>query len=209
VIENYTIDEFGVIHQNKIIKKIKTYDVDYVKNSYNNYGEQVRNMSHLRLGYLMGSIGQVNKILDVGYGNGDFLSLCTTQIPKCYGNDVSGYKIPKDCVFIDNVCSKDFDVVCFFDSLEHFEDIDFIKNLKTKYIFISLPWCHNHSDEWFKNWKHLREDEHLHHFNDKSLINFMNHCGYEMVSISNIEDTVRTSINNDKNILSGIFKKYK
>ena len=39
------------------------------------------------------------------------------------------------------------------------------------------------SDDWFRSWKHRREDEHIFHFNDQSLID------------------------DNKNILTGIFKK--
>jgi hypothetical protein len=207
MLENYKVDEFGVIKQKKIINKITDYNLNYIKNSYNSYGEKVNNISHLRLGYLIGAIGKINKLLDVGYGNGDFLKLASTFIENCYGNDISGYEIPNNCSFIDDIFKENFDVICFFDSLEHFDDINFIKNLKTTYIYISLPWCHYHSDEWFLNWKHRREDEHIYHFNDISLIKFMENCGFEKVSISNIEDIVRTPINNDFNILTGIFKK--
>jgi hypothetical protein len=207
MIENYTIDNLGVIKQIKIINEEKIYDKKYVENSYNNYGEKVSNISHLRLGYLIGVVGKINKILDVGYGNGDFLKLSSTFIEKCYGNDISNYPLPSNCKFIDDIFSENFDVICFFDSLEHFHDISFVKNLNTKYIFISLPWCHYHSDSWFQNWKHRREDEHIYHFNDDSLVNFMDSSGFEKVCISNIEDIVRTPINKDYNILTGIFKK--
>jgi hypothetical protein len=207
MIENYSIDKFGVIHQINILEKKTNYDINYVKNSYNNYGEKVANISHLRLGYLLGVVGKIEKILDVGYGNGDFLKLCTRIIPRCFGNDVSGYQLPENCSFVEDITTQVFDVVCFFDSLEHFEDLEFVRNLKTKYIYVSLPWCHNYSDEWFLKWKHRRVDEHLHHFNEESLTLFMNDCGYEKLTTSNIEDLVRTPINNEKNILTGIFKK--
>jgi hypothetical protein len=207
MMKNYIIDDLGVIKQEKIINVEKKYDKIYVENSYNNYGEKVSNISHLRLGYLIGAIGKVNKILDIGYGNGNFLKVASNFIDKCYGNDISNYPLPSNCHFISDIFSEEFDVICFFDSLEHFHDISFVKNLNTKYIYISLPWCHYHSDEWFENWKHRREDEHIFHFNEKSLINFMESNGFEKISISNIEDVVRTPINNDYNILTGIFKK--
>ena len=83
--DNYDIDEFGVIHQKKIYPI--TYDEKYVKERYDTYGEKVRQMSFLRLGYLLGAINKIPKsILDVGYGNGDFLKTCVSIIPECFGN---------------------------------------------------------------------------------------------------------------------------
>ena len=165
-------------------------------------------MAYLRLGYLLGIIREpIYSILDVGYGNGDFLKACSTINIERYGNDISSYKVPEGSVFIDDILNHKYDVTCFFDSLEHFEDINFVKDLKTEYIYISVPNCHNFSDEWFKDWKHRREDEHLYHFNRKSLINFMDECGFDCIVISNVEDIIRRNNLNEPNILSGIFKK--
>ena len=207
MLKNYEKTNLGVIKQINV-KKIKKYDKDYVDNSYNNYGEKVSNISHLRLGYLLGVIKEkITSIIDVGYGNGNFLNVCKTYIDNCYGNDISGYKIPEGCEFVENILEKNYDVVCFFDSLEHMEDIDFISKLKTKYIYISLPNCHYFSDEWFETWKHRREDEHLWHFNENSLCEFMLSHNYEKIDISNIEDIVRIPYDKYNNILTGIFKK--
>jgi len=208
MLKNYIKNKDGVIQQSKIVNSKKKYDVHYVNESYNLYGDKVTNMSYLRLGFMIGAIKEkINSILDVGYGNGSFLKICTEHINECFGNDISEYPLPENCEFIDNIFENNFDVVCFFDSLEHFDDIEFVSKLKTKYIFISLPWCHYHSDEWFEHWKHRRVDEHLYHFNDKSLKNFMLRMGYECILMSNIEDSIRKPISKDYNILSGVFKK--
>jgi hypothetical protein len=208
MLKNYEILLNGVIKQKKIVKTIKEYNIDYVSERYNTYGEKGLQMAYLRVGYLLGSIKEeLNSVLDVGYGNGDFLKVCSEKIKNCFGNDISNYPLPHGCVFVDDIFKDEYDLVCFFDSLEHFEEIDFVSKLKTKYVCVSLPWCHNKSDEWFENWKHRREDEHLWHFNDNSLVNFMVEMGYELVNVSNVEDTIRKSINEDKNILTGIFKK--
>ena len=196
---NYEKLDNGVIKQ-KQVNKIN-YDLQYIYKSYDSYGNIVDNMSHLRLGYLLGIIGSIpNSILDVGYGNGNFLKTCKNIIPNCYGNDLSGYPIPKDCEFKTNIYTDEYDVVCFFDVLEHFDNIYDISNLKTKYIYISGPECHYFSDEWFENWKHRKENEHLWHFNKTSLNNFMNELGYKNLSFSNIEDIIRKPIDNNSNI---------
>lgn len=205
MLENYKELPNGVIKQSVINKR--KYDTEYIEKSYNTYGELGVRMSYLRYGFIIGSIGHIpNSILDVGYGNGDFLSVCKNTINKCYGYDISGYKLPEGCLLSESI-EIEVDVVTFFDSLEHFEDISFVKKLKTKYVVISVPWCHNFSDEWFSKWKHLRPNEHLFHFSEKSLINFMNENEYELINYNNIEDIIRKNTNNDKNILTAVFKK--
>ena len=210
MLDNYKRLKNGVIKQLNFIHSIKEYNIDYIKNSYDSpqYKEGSTYMSYLRLGYLLGNLKKVpDKILDVGYGNGDFLKAAKNCIPKCFGFEINNYDIPIDCFNVDNIYNQDYDVVCFFDVLEHFEDIYEIQNLKTNYIYISLPECHYTSDEWFLNWKHRKPDEHLWHFNKKSLRYFMKEIGFKLISYSNIEDTIRKGNEQESNILSGIFQK--
>ena len=207
--ENYEVLENGLIKQKTILNEIRTYDYDYVNNSYNQYGEKGSQMAGLRLGYLIGILGYVpSSILDVGYGNGDFLKVCKNVI-ESYGNDISGYPVPEGVKFVDNIFDKHYEVITFFDVLEHFEDINFVKDLNCDYIYISLPWCHFFNEEWFMNWKHRRPDEHLWHFNHKSIEKFFNEMGYDMVDYSDIEDVIRTTNESYSNILTAIFKKRK
>lgn len=205
MLKNYSINSDGVVFQ--IEKTTREYTSEY-SIAYNNYGEMTNYMSHLRLGYIVGSIGHIPKsILDVGYGNGSFLKTCSKIIPNCYGNDISGYELPNDISFVSDIESKFFEVITFFDSLEHFIDIEFVKNLNCDYICISVPWCHYHDDDWFENWKHRRPNEHLHHFNQKSLNKFMQRMGFDIISSTNIEDTIRVGVGKEYNILTSIFKK--
>ena len=209
MLDNYSMLPNGVIKQNIITEEFK-YDVEYIKERYDSeaYKDNVKKMSFMRLGYVIGSLGYIpQSILDVGYGNGDFLKACSTIILNCYGNDVNDYPLPWEVSFVDDIMKSEYEVITFFDALEHFEDIYFVKDLKCKYIVISVPNCHYFSDEWFKEWKHRRENEHLYHFNEKSLIKFMDECGYDMVNVSNIEDSIRKNNHDYTNILTGTFKK--
>lgn len=196
----------GVIKQSFFIKI--DYNYDY-SNKYNKYGEKGKYLSHLRYGVLLGVLGRAPKsITDVGYGNGDFLSVCRSHISNVFGCDLSEYPVPEGCT---KIAFQDInsEVTCFFDSLEHFEDITVVKDLKSDYVFISVPWCHYLSDEWFRDWYHRRENEHLYHFNKDALIAFMNESGYACIYCDCFEDIVRknTSVAPLANILSGIFKK--
>jgi hypothetical protein len=205
--ENYEKLKSGIIKQ-KIIQKID-YNYEY-SNKYNSYGEKSNYLSYLRLGVLLGTLNKIpESILDVGYGNGDFLKNAKNIINSCHGFDISKYQLPPNIIIEDSIFDKHFDVICFFDSLEHFDDINIIDKLDCDYIFISVPWCHNNSDDWFLNWYHRRPNEHLWHFNDKSLVNFFEENGYTKIYLGNFEDTIRknSSCGNQPNILSAIFKK--
>tara|TARA_Y100000593_G_scaffold31767_3_gene62504 strand:- start:31751 stop:32401 length:651 start_codon:yes stop_codon:yes gene_type:complete len=207
MIDNYEKMLNGLVKQSSFFDKKKKYDTRYIDERYNSYGELSRRMSFLRLGFLLGAIPETpSKILDIGYGNGDFLNCAKDFISDPAGFDVNGYPVPEGCRFVKDIYEERFDVVCFFDVLEHFEDIYEIRKLKTSYIYISVPECHYLSDEWFLNWKHRRPDEHLWHFNKSSLRKFMNELGYILITYSNVEDCIRTPDSNESNILTGIFK---
>jgi len=204
MIKNYIKDGFGVIHQLKHDRYL--YNVDYVTRNLGPLGEKLTQMSHLRLGYITGSIGRVPySVLDVGYGDGAFLKACRSIINNCYGNDISTYPVPMHCLFIENILDVRVDVITFFDSLEHFEDISFLADLQCNYVSISVPWCHYYSDEWFKQWKHRKPDEHLKHFSKDALIAIFDHYGFSLINTCGIEDVIRKGDAN--NILTATFKK--
>ena len=204
MIENYAKNQLGVIYQ--IERQPFIYDRGYVDTRYGN--APVQAMSHLRFGHVVGVLGRVPKsILDVGYGSGDFLKCARSLV-----SDVSGYDIPPafpvaGIDIVDSLYDRPYELVTFFDSLEHFEDPAEIQNLQAAFVHISVPWCHYFSDEWFRNWKHRRPNEHLWHFNPSSLQAFMKSVGYELISFSNLEDAIRKSDGSWPNILSATFRR--
>lgn len=207
MLNNYILDANGIIKQN-VVETVITYGKEYVLNSYNKYGELAHYISYLRYGYLIATLQKTpTTILDFGYGNGAFLKVCRNVIPNCFGYDIGEYDVPDKCIRINNIYNQYFNVVTFFDSLEHVDDIYFLNKINCDYIMISVPECHYLSDEWFKNWKHRRENEHIWHFSREALINFMNGQGYKLMNISNIEDVIRKPIDENTNIITGIFKK--
>ena len=189
----YIIGMDGNIHLKD--PKPFVYNEQYVKDRYESYGWQTRAMSLLRLHFIRDFINIDSlSVLDVGYGNGDFLDVCQKHGMLAYGYDVSGYKLPKDVEAADNMFDEHYDLITFFDSLEHFKYIEFVEDLDCKYICISVPWCHypkEASEEWFVKWKHLRPEEHYHHFTRLGLEAFMERMGYTMLDYNNIEDSIR------------------
>jgi hypothetical protein len=207
MLKNYYKDLFGVIHQ----KEVKKFEKDYAT-QYNDYGELSNYMAYLRYGYMIGVLGRIPySIVDVGYGNGAFLNVCKETIKNCYGYDISDYPVPEGCKKIDNnFFQKDwyqyYDVITFFDSLEHFENIEFIRDLDCRNIIVSVPNCEYSNDKEFEDWKHRRENEHLHHFDYYSLRNFFDYAGWKVLGHSKVEDLIRK--NGPKcNILTMVFER--
>ena len=76
MITNYKINQDGVIEQ--INKEKFIYDNSYA-NRYAIFN--TKSIENLRLGYIIGSIGKIpDSIMDIGYGNADFLNHCKNII---------------------------------------------------------------------------------------------------------------------------------
>lgn len=207
MLTNYTKDQWGVVHQTTRSKFV--YDKSYVEQRYQPIPQLVQQISHLRLGYVMGSVTQrPQRILDVGFGTGDFLKTCAKLGMITSGCDLYSDFLPENTAFVEHPTQGQYDVITFFDSLEHFETLDWIRDLDTKWVVISLPWCHYpHDDMWFESWKHRKPDEHLHHFNHHSLQSWMASQGYRCENWCNVEDVIRMPVDNLPNILTATFEK--
>jgi len=197
----------GVIKHVKAVPPL--YDVDYTTKYKVSLGGQDDELSCLRLGLLIGATNQpIAKLLDVGYGDGNFLERASTVVQKCFGYDVSpAFPAPPNVTSVNSITGAYYDVVTFYNSLEHIPEIDFVKDIQCKYLVVTTPWCHYFSDEWFQNWKHRKPNEHIWHFNDETLSRFMRTRGYVCVHYSNAEDTLRGEKSGYASYLTAIFRK--
>lgn len=191
MLPNYEKLPCGTVHQIQV-GELRKYDLKYAE-QYDRYAENNERISWLRLGALKSMIGSepINSLLDVGYGNGYFLKACAQAGIDCFGYDITGYPVPEAKIINDPTVKVD--VVTFYDSLEHMPDpAGFIRKLQTRHICISVPCAYNvESDDWFRNWKHRRPDEHLWHWNATSLTRYMCKLSFYPSCIGYPEDLIR------------------
>jgi hypothetical protein len=200
----------GYLHQSEMTGPLPDYSATYSKQRYDTYTTNDR-MSELRFNLLNKVIKTFDSVTDFGYGNGAFLHHCNKNGKTTYGFDISDYPTPEGSLKINDVNDYEVDVVTFYDSLEHIPGtnlVGFLEGLKTKYVCISVPWYHEEQgEEWFMNWKHRRENEHLHHFDSHGLVNLLQLSGYKILYLGNDEDEVRTPVSDLPNILTVIARK--
>ena len=202
MLSGYSINKNGVIHQDN--RKPYIYDKNYLLALRPPQPNDT--MAFLRLGYIIGSIKEIpSSICDVGYGEGEFLKACAGLIGHRSGIEINGLELPPGCT--EGSYSSYYDVITFFDSLEHFPDIDFVKDLNCKYLVVSVPSCNQgENNEWFSKWKHRKPNEHIWHFNTISLSKQMLEYGFELICTTSVEDAIRKS-ENKPNIVTSVFKR--
>lgn len=180
------------------------YDKKYVDERYEKYST-VEAMNHLRLGHLMGHVGD-GRILDVGYGNGGFLKLAAKAGFETFGNDVhaADFGITEHPL----ISPETYAAVTFFDSLEHFSDLEPVRNLveRADVVIVSMPLPPSTFPE-NREWRHYRPGEHLHYFCPMSLSRFM-HATHACVGVSHMEDVIRKPQDGLKhNIFTSVFER--
>lgn len=215
MLANYTVNRDNLLFQ--LERPGFVYDVQYVAERYDTYGVLNDLMSQLRLGSLISAIGHIpGSLVDVGYGNGSFLKAAHAAGIDCEGYDVSGYPLPSGVRKSENWVHDDVEVVTMFDVIEHFDTPYVVEQCRAQYLVMSTPWCHyaeiqrnageQAADQWFQDWKHRRPNEHLWFFDPYNLQQFAARIGARVLSCTNVEDTIRKSVDGRPNILTAVLR---
>jgi len=179
------------------------YDVNYAL-QYEKLA--CESMSAARCGLLLGllDLPEKAKILDVGYANGAFLKSMARIGYDVYGIDLHGHDFGIREVSFDD--ELDFNLTCFFDSLEHFSDLELPLKIKTDYAIVSLPNMPPFFPERPEAWKHYKPGEHLHYFTAGSLDYYMRRWGLaRKLAFGHTEDVVRGRYMYEGRLLPNIY----
>lgn len=183
------------------------YNADYVRNRYDSY-DTTEVMSYLRLGFVKAIVrgARGTRLLDVGYGNGSFLKAATKAGFDTFGNDVHGADYGIRNVPMEEAAELPWDVVTFFDSLEHFDSLELPRKLisRARIVIVSIP-CRPESFPVRREWRHYRPGEHLHYFSTYSLELFGAYRHF-VAARSDAEDAIRGRLaSGHQNILTMAF----
>lgn len=159
------------------------YDLEYWE-KYQSYINDLGEKLTLARANFVNSENITGKICDVGIGSGQFVSEM-----QCYGYDINKFakRWLEDVGLFGDPYSTKFDVLTFWDVLEHIDDPSIIIS-KVKHIFLSIP-VHADVTSCLAS-KHLRPSEHIWHFTHDGIINFMNLLGYELKTTANFESVL-------------------
>jgi len=214
MLPNYRVDAFGVIHQ--IDFTPIAYDKKYIS-YYEEKSDRTIKLGYQRMGWLLGLLDRLpSSVLEIGYGTGTFIEAAhISGVADCAGCDIADYPLPDGIPFMDwdAALSRSWDVVAMFDVLEHIPDLSFLARLDARHLAIAVPYCRyrelgSQGDDWFRNWRMLLPNEHLHHFDRQSLPALLASHGYRAVTLNTFEDGIRLRPGETgPNILSGFFSR--
>lgn len=214
MLDNYRIDEFGVIHQVEFTPI--TYDKKYIS-YYEDLSDRTIKLGYQRMGWVLGLLGRIpSSVIEIGYGTGTFIEAAEiTGVADCAGYDIAHYPLPDGVRFVewDAAMAARWDLVAMFDVLEHIPDVSFLGRLKAQHLALAVPYCRHRElgaagDAWFRDWRMLLPNEHLHHFDRESLVALLDHHGFDCVTLNTFEDGIRLRPGETgPNILSGFFRK--
>jgi hypothetical protein len=158
-----------------------SYFDKYVGYERTEFGDKL-NYERVRIANMFSS----GTIIDIGIGSGQFVravdglgyDVCPKAVDWLKGQDkyVDLYKQG----------AYNADLVTFFDSFEHIDDIELaVEKCLGRNILISIP-IFNDKAHVLRS-KHFRKDEHYHYFTESGLITFFALRNYECLFKSNIE----------------------
>jgi hypothetical protein len=212
VLDNYRMDEFGVIHQVEFTPI--QYDKEYIT-YYEDLSDRTIKLGYQRMGWILGLTGRMPaSVLEIGYGTGTFIEAARISgVADCAGYDIARYPLPEGVPFIewDAALAREWDLVAMFDVLEHIPDLSFLGSLRTRHLALAVPYCRYRElgpagEDWFRRWRMLLPNEHLHHFDRESLVALLAHHGFDCVTLNTFEDGIRLRAGETgPNILSGFF----
>lgn len=180
--------------------------IEYGKKYLETYkGRPTLELSWVRLAFLY-IYKKDGRILDIGYGDGEFIRQGSRA-----GFTVLGYDAHMDEIGVPVVKSLEpgvFDIVTMFDSFEHMPDLNEPFKVAPSLFVVTVPWLpEGVMDENIRTWRHYKPNEHLHYFTEKSLRAVFSRHGYGMETREPIEDLIRKNPQASPNTMTFVFRR--
>lgn len=180
--------------------------IEYAEEYHEKYSQYpLMRMSNLRADFIEKFVhGEVDSVLDVGFGTGDFLKVMKERKYEIFGLEVNEESWKHGLGWVHPYAGEKVGIATFYDSLEHIPNIvEVLGSINTKYLFVSIP--NFKGMDSIEGWRHYRPGEHIYYFNLITLNRFINRFGYELIASDFPEDEIRNT--EDKNILTAVFKR--
>lgn len=204
---DYCDDPGGGFRQRDLTVR-QVYDRQYLEERYTAIDDRVWMLSTRRLQIIEAFLPGRGRLLDFGCGTGRLVQQAGNHGWDAWGVDIIAGAGRRKTVA--DAQRERWDVVTFFDSLEHLPDpYATVSSLDTQAVVVSIPECHHPKNrEWFMRWRHRRPGEHLWAWNRLTLDRFFASLGFCPILHSWFEDAHRPNPDQvEPNILTVIYRK--
>jgi len=167
------------------------YDIKYYENMLRNYSGTAEQISKIRWKWIEEVDPKV--VLDYGSGVGWFRAWRPKGV-EVYSYDIAEYPQTRVELIM-------YDVVCFWDVLEHIPDFSRIEPILAlaRNVAATLPVIPE--SETFNDWKHFKPGEHLHYFSKPTLSALFHKYGFRVKKVGEPECPPR------KDVVSFLYEK--
>lgn len=191
----HTCDECGLVSSD-IKPDVSIYDRSYTI-KYERYEKTDLGADIQRFrSNIVQMFAHSGNLLDFGCGVGSFLK----ALPDSF--NASGFDINPYSGFTDvTALFRRYSAVTMWDAIEHVEDpVALLRGLNPSFIFVCTPSTDDAVGD-LTEWRHYMPSEHVHYFNERSLIKLIKVCKYQHLYTHYGESKLRQG-GGDKNIIT-------
>jgi hypothetical protein len=201
-----------VITRDGFIKQLRPKRFPYTA-AYNSAQSTTATMAGVRIGYLLAHVSyerlRMFSVLELGPGAGVFFDALRPMVREMRGLDIGPSRY--STVTMSAARAQSFDMLCAFDVIEHFHDIDDLWKFDFKYGYLSFPCVPAGAlvdRRLLGRWRHFKPDEHIYYLPTQPFVKWITAHDYEVVSEGCPEDCLRTRWSGDEiNIGTWIIKR--
>lgn len=148
-----------------------TYDESYYYNMLKIYTPTAKKICGIRWDLIMDVYPKT--VLDYGCGIGWMKAFSPAGVEV---DTIDLMPVPQT-----GIRHNEYDVVCFWDVLEHLPDFEIISDIlaRSDHAAITIPMLP--SGNALKTWKHFKPGEHLHYFDDETIIALFDRYDYDLL----------------------------
>jgi len=160
------------------------YNVNYYENLLRRYSKTAEDINKIRWDWVKDA--NAKTVLDFGCGCGWFRAYSPN------GASIDTYDVMD--VPQTGIRRINYDLVCFWDVLEHIQNLDSVEGLikNAEWVAATVPIKPDCKD--LKTWKHYKPGEHFHYFRDNEFIYWFKTMGFRLMKLGEPECPPREDI---------------
>lgn len=151
------------------------YDLKYFYNMLRMYSQSAKQICEARWKFIEDGVGfslKGRSVLDYGSGCGFFKAFAPEGVEV---DNFDVMPVPQT-----GITRQRYDVITFWDVLEHIADLESMREIMDKAAFVAITVPIKPADVPWNQYKHFKPGEHIHHFDKDYLSAWMERFGFRL-----------------------------